>query len=339
MDGLPSQSTLSAPNSLDAERKLCTAVLAVATLSVLGGGWILLSVMVVPSLRTFRHQLILGLGLSDFLMALNVMLSTSMNLSGRHIWAEEQRAFCSFNGFMNQMFVIQTDYWILIIAVCTYLILMDHTATASWIQEYRIVLWCLPWILSILWATLGLVLVGYGNIGAWCWFTSDRIRLLVNFTPRWAIIVIILALYTRLCIFLYRSHKSISSDYETSASALPTELQQWQILDGQAGIPGGCEAHSVYPSVTPLKNISRRMMIYPTVYALIWVIPTAVRIYHGTTGRQAPVALSIIDNACIISHGLADAIIYGANERVRNGWLEKMHCRWRWPWRKDVQVV
>jgi hypothetical protein len=153
-----------------------------------------------------------------------------------------------------------------------------------------------------------------------CWFTSDRIRLLVNFTPRWAIIVIILALYTRLCIFLYRSHKSISSDYETSASALPTELQQWQILDGQAGIPGGCEAHSVYPSATPLKNvstiicnhvdgcgliklrqISRRMMIYPTVYALIWVIPTAVRIYHGTTGRHAPVALSIIDNVSRLS--------------------------------------
>ncbi|KAJ0422214.1 G protein-coupled glucose receptor regulating Gpa2-domain-containing protein [Aspergillus carlsbadensis] len=339
MEGL-SQSTLSAPNSLDAEKKLCTAVLVVSVLSALGGGWIILSFIVVPSLRTFRHQLILGLGLSDFMMAINVVLSTSMNLSGRHIWAEEQRGFCSFNGFMNQMFVIQTDYWILIIAVCTYLILMDHTATASWIQEYRVVLWCLPWILSTLWATLGLVLVGYGNIGAWCWFTSDRIRLLVNFTPRWAIIVIILALYTRLCIFLYRSHKSISSDYETSASALPTELQQWQILDGQAGIPGSCEAHSVYPTTAaPLKNISRRMMIYPTVYALIWVIPTAVRIYHGTTGRQAPVALSIIDNSCIISHGLADAIIYGANERVRNGWLEKTHWRWRSPWRKDVEVV
>jgi hypothetical protein len=46
MDGLPPQSTLSAPNSLDAERKLSTAVLVVATLSVLGGGWIILSFMV-----------------------------------------------------------------------------------------------------------------------------------------------------------------------------------------------------------------------------------------------------------------------------------------------------
>ncbi|KAL2815862.1 G protein-coupled glucose receptor regulating Gpa2-domain-containing protein [Aspergillus cavernicola] len=315
----------------EVERKLCIAVLVVSTLSVLGGAWMISSFIVVPSLRTFRHQLILGLGISDFMMALNVVLSTSMNLAGRHIWAEEQHAFCSFNGFMNQMFVIQTDYWILIIAVCTYLILMDHTSAASWIQEYRILLWCLPWLLSTLWATLGLLLVGYGNIGAWCWFTSDRTRLLVNFTPRWIIILIILALYTRLCIFLYRSHQSISSDYETSAGALPTELQQWQVLDGQAEISSD-HCHSVYPGSSPLKNISRRMMIYPTVYALIWVVPTAVRIYHGATGRHVPLALRIVDNSCIISHGLADAIIYGFNERVRNGWMER--CSWR----KTVQV-
>ncbi|KAL3476737.1 G protein-coupled glucose receptor regulating Gpa2-domain-containing protein [Aspergillus californicus] len=321
MDDGAASSTLSAPNSLGAETKLNIAVLVVSAFSTLGGGWVISSFVVVPSLRTFRHQLILGLGFSDFMMALNVVLSTSMNLTGHHIWAEEQRAFCSFNGFMNQMFVIQTDYWILTIAVCTYLILMDHTTAASWIQEYRIILWALPWILSTLWATLGLVLVGYGNIGAWCWFTSDRIRLLVNFTPRWAIIAIILALYTRLCIFLYRSHKSISSDY---AGALPTELRQWQILDRQAA--GRC--YSVYPAASPLKNISQRMMIYPAVYALIWAVPTAVRIYHEATGRQAPLALSIVDNSCIISHGIADAIIYGSNERVRNGWIERIHSLW-----------
>ncbi|KAL4791393.1 G protein-coupled glucose receptor regulating Gpa2-domain-containing protein [Aspergillus venezuelensis] len=300
-------STLSAPTSLDAERKLCATVLVVSTMSMLGGTWIIASFIVVPSLRMFRHQLILGLGLSDFMMALNVMLSTSMNLSGRHIWSPEQEAFCSFNGFMNQMFVIQTDYWILIIAVCTYLILMDHNAAAAWIQEHRVILWCVPWVLSALWASLGLVLVGYGNIGAWCWFTSDQVRLYVNFVPRWIIILIILSLYTRLCIFLYRSHQSISSDYEVSGRGLPTELRQWQMLDGAGrggGINGGgsqwCQG-VVIPGNGHLKNISRRMMIYPTVYALIWIVPTATRIYHGVTGKTAPLGLSIVDNVLFLS--------------------------------------
>ncbi|KAL4959335.1 G protein-coupled glucose receptor regulating Gpa2-domain-containing protein [Aspergillus stella-maris] len=285
-------STLSAPTSLDAERKLCATVLVVSTMSMLGGAWIIASFIVVPSLRTFRHQLILGLGLSDFMMAINVMLSTSMNLSGRHIWAPEQEAFCSFNGLMNQMFVIQTDYWILIIAVCTYLILMGHDTAAAWIQEHRVLLWCVPWVLSALWASLGLVLVGYGNIGAWCWFTSDQVRLYVNFVPRWIIILIILSLYTRLCIFLYRSHQSISSDYEVSGRGLPTELRQWQMLDGagRGGANGGGGGSQW------CQGISRRMMIYPTVYALIWTVPTATRIYHGVTGKTAPLGLSIVDN-------------------------------------------
>jgi hypothetical protein len=242
-------------------------------------------------------------------MALNVMLSTSMNLSGRHIWAEEQRAFCSFNGFMNQMFVIQSQSYLhsfpiphrassLPIGLLTvrYSRLLDphhrrlhiphphgphsdgfldtgvpdrtvvstldplDTLGNAWscscgIWEYRRLYVSFPdHHLSLNSLACSIL---HTDILLGCWFTSDRIRLLVNFTPRWAIIVIILALYTRLCIFLYRSHKSISSDYETSASALPTELQQWQILDGQAGIPGGCEAHSVYPSVTPLKNVCR----------------------------------------------------------------------------------
>jgi hypothetical protein len=34
--------------------------------------------------------------------------------------------------------------------------------------------------LSALWAAIGLGVTGYGDIGAWCWFTSDEVRLLVR---------------------------------------------------------------------------------------------------------------------------------------------------------------
>ncbi|KAL4929167.1 uncharacterized protein BDV17DRAFT_290821 [Aspergillus undulatus] len=206
---------------------------------------------------------------------------------------------------------------------------MDHNTAAAWIQEHRIVLWCVPWVLSALWATLGLVLMGYGDIGAWCWFTSDKIRLLVNFTPRWLIILIILALYTRLCVFLYRSHQSISSDYE--------------MLDRQGGskwchgvvIPGNgpfekCIILSTSTAREKMANASQifcHMMIYPTAYTLIWVVPTAARIYHGTTGRKVPFGLSIVDNPCIISHGFADAIIYGINDRVWSSGGGRGGCR------------
>jgi hypothetical protein len=58
------------------------------------------------------------------------------------------------------------DYWVLIIAVSTFLILADYKHQSSWIQDHRIVLWILPWLFSVLWAAVGLGVVGYGDIGA-----------------------------------------------------------------------------------------------------------------------------------------------------------------------------
>lgn len=99
-------------------------------------------------------------------MAVNFLTSSSMNLAGRYIGAPEQTAFCSYNGFMTQVFVIQTDYWVLLIAICTYFILADFKRQSTWVQERQIALACLPWVFSIIWASIGLGVAGYGNIGA-----------------------------------------------------------------------------------------------------------------------------------------------------------------------------
>jgi len=112
-------------------------------------------------------------------MALNFLLSSSMNVGGSWIGAPEQARFCSFNGYTTQVFVIQTDYWVLTIAVYTYFVLTDQKRWSSWLQAHSFLPWALPWILSVVWASIGLGVTGYGDIGAWCWFTSDEVRLLV----------------------------------------------------------------------------------------------------------------------------------------------------------------
>ncbi|PNP76611.1 hypothetical protein FNYG_10030 [Fusarium nygamai] len=197
-------------------------ILVVSILSILGAGWIILSFCVFKSLRSFRHQLILGLAASDFLMALNFLSSTAMNINGNEIGAPEHQTFCSFNGFMTQVFVIQTDYWVLTIALCTYVILAGYKSLSSWVQDQRIFLSCLPWALSLLWAGLGLKLAGYGDIGAWCWFTSDKVRLLANFVPRWVIITTILSMYARLYFILRKSHKSFISLGNSNSASEPS---------------------------------------------------------------------------------------------------------------------
>ncbi|GLA00008.1 hypothetical protein AnigIFM60653_007075 [Aspergillus niger] len=302
---------LSAPVEMESEEILSRIILVVSVASMIGSGWIIISFLFVPSLRTFRHQLILGavlhpdnaiwlplmssgLGISEFLAAGNVVILASVNTVGIEIWDPSLKAFCSFNGLMVQTFVVQVmlaDYWILSIAICTYLILMDYAHAASWVQNHRAVIWCMAWGLSILWGVLGLVVVGYGYAGGWCWFTSDRVRLFVNFIPRWTIILVIMGIYTRLCLLLYRSHKAISSDHELTLQT--PHPHQWQLLDISDG-----PSQSTHSSI-PL----RKMMVYPTVYALVWIIPTSVRVYQGMTGKRAPLALEILEKVIETSHG------------------------------------
>uniref|UniRef100_A0A093V255 G-protein coupled receptor 1 n=1 Tax=Talaromyces marneffei PM1 TaxID=1077442 RepID=A0A093V255_TALMA len=277
--------------------------------------------ILIPSLRTFRHQLTLG----------------------RKIWEEPQNGFCSFNGFMTQVFVIQTDYWVLNIAICTYSILANHKRLYGWLQDHPIVVFLWPWVLSLIWAILGLVLAGYQNIGGFCWFASDRTRLLVNFLPRWTIIFIIIALYLRLTYILLRIQKQLESTEEDTTIILSGHHRTSRNIDLQQknpqtnSYPHTSDSRSVTANAqrsgptSKLKKVAIRMMMYPILYMLIWTIPTAIRIYQGTSGRSASLSISCVDKACIVVQGLADSIIYGLNERTWNEWM-----KWIFPRRSRI---
>ena len=138
------------------------------------------------------------------------------------------------------------DYWVLTIAVCTFIILDGHQAKSGWIQDHRIVVWIFPWLLSLLWAALGLALVGYVDIGAWCWFESDRTRLLVNFLPRWLIILSMLGLYIRLYTIIHRAHNRFASFEEDDAfgslqSDPPDQSAPPRSIDISQGPDDDCE--------------------------------------------------------------------------------------------------
>lgn len=225
------------------------------------------------------------------------------------------------------------DYWVLTIAVCTYLILDGHKVQSEWIQDHRVIVWILPWFPSLLWAALGLALVGYGDIGAWCWFTSDRTRLLVNFLPRWLIILAMLGLYIRLYFIIHRAHDRFVSFQEEDAfgslQSDPTSVQSgWRLpMTVSSGPDDACERRGA-PGVRArtrktspvLKRISYQMMLYPLVYMLIWTIPTVVRIYQAVTGKAAPFGIATVDKSCIVIQGFADALVYGFNESTWRTW-------------------
>ncbi|KEZ41754.1 hypothetical protein SAPIO_CDS6729 [Scedosporium apiospermum] len=334
---LPRQHALAAPETESEIRIQSIVILTVSILSILGGGWIILSFACFKSMRSFRHYLILGLAISDCAMALNFLLSSSMNVSGRLIRHPDQAGFCSFNGFMTQVFVVQTDYWVLTIALCTYFILADFRRLSCYVQNQRWLLMALPWVFSIVWASLGLVLAGYGDIGAWCWFTSDKVRLLVNFVPRWVVIGAMLGMYSHLAFILCRAHgrfqfpPEYSSEDPTSSGSrtLYAAMQPGPrsgVMNNTSSNGAGRQRKHQKTNLK-LKMLARLMLMYPIVYMLIWILPTAVRIYQSSKGVPAPFALQTVDKACIVLQGFVDAIVYGVNESSLSNWRNLLFPR------------
>lgn len=69
-----------------------------------------------------------------------------------------------------------------------------------------------------------------------------------------------------------------------------------------------------------LRILSYRMLTYPLVYMLIWVLPTAVRIYQMSTSRAVVFEIGLLDKACVVLQGVVDAGVYGWSERMGVAW-------------------
>jgi hypothetical protein len=62
------------------------------------------------------------------------------------------------------------------------------------------------------------------------------------------------------------------------------------------------------------------MLLYPLSYAVVWSLPTIVRIYQASSGQAAPWQVQTIDKACVVLQGVVDATIYGATESSLSSW-------------------
>jgi hypothetical protein len=70
------------------------------------------------------------------------------------------------------------------------------------------------------------------------------------------------------------------------------------------------------------------MLLYPLAYAVIWSLPTGIRIYQSASGQPAPWQIQTVDKACIVLQGLVDAVIYGATESSLASWRNLLFpCR------------
>lgn len=69
------------------------------------------------------------------------------------------------------------------------------------------------------------------------------------------------------------------------------------------------------------------MLLYPLAYAVVWSLPTTIRIYQTISGEPAPWQVQTLDKACVVVQGFVDAVIYGATESSLSNWRNLLFPR------------
>ncbi|KAL5940621.1 hypothetical protein ACKVV1_008288 [Pyricularia oryzae] len=309
---------ITAPQNDEEQRVLSIAIVIASSLSILGAGCIILSFATFRGLRLFRHRLILGLAVSDFLRAVVILVPAALDLANQPLTAASNYSACVCDGFMVQLFVTQSDYWILTIAIYTFIIVTGQKQTAAWIDNHQPVVLVIPWALSLISAGVSLTITSYNDIGSWCWIHQESVRLWYNFVPRWTIIVAMLVMYARISVVLRKAQrgfgtavsKKTTAGRPSSGEPKPDGINAFEPLS-LAEEGGRC---SVTENSNRLRKLARHMAMYPIIYIILWILPTIVVLYHVSTNTAAPFPLQTVDKSFIVIQGFVNAITYGVSE-------------------------
>ncbi|KAF3104030.1 hypothetical protein TWF569_007764 [Orbilia oligospora] len=202
------------------QRHLAGVVLAGSVLSTVGSLYMILGFFFLRECRSFRHKLILGLAVSDLLLALNFFIPSLSMVTGREISSPWNEGFCSANGFLMQLFFAQIDVWQISIALITLLMLSGPSMVLKWIRENVWAVWLFPWLVSLIAAFFAFGFWDYANVGGFCWLESRNIRLYFNYIPRWIVIFVCLVIYIAVyrLILHARRRANIQKTYRGRAS-------------------------------------------------------------------------------------------------------------------------
>ncbi|KAK6529084.1 hypothetical protein TWF694_004302 [Orbilia ellipsospora] len=232
-----------------------TANLIGSISSFFGSGFIVLTYLILPIKRHFRHSLILNLAIADFLTAMNNTISGSWRLA--HNKEIPDGMGCVFNGFLEQLSVQATDCSILAIALVTVWSLTRRTLIAETLPlPTTFLICCSTWILPLFTAFTALALNKYVPVsGNWCWIAVQPIydRYLLMHAWRFLFILIEIMLYTYLHFYLRKRFAAIMSMSRSSSGYGATStLSPSPVLPKITFTPTSLSPETPRPPHTPL---------------------------------------------------------------------------------------
>ncbi|KAI8868921.1 hypothetical protein GQ42DRAFT_124500, partial [Ramicandelaber brevisporus] len=145
-----------------------------------------------------RNHLIICLLLADFINSFNNTISGIKFVSTGSLHTGVR---CTINGFVGQWTVQASDFFVLLMAIATYLSLTSSYRWAckhTWLQRHINLITTIPWIIGLTTAVIAQVATGYEPvIGNWCWIPVYPVayRWVLTLGPRMVIIGVIFILY------------------------------------------------------------------------------------------------------------------------------------------------
>ncbi|KAK6542304.1 hypothetical protein TWF694_006264 [Orbilia ellipsospora] len=172
--------------------------------SFFGSGFIVVTYLILPLKRHFRHSLILNLAIADFINSTNNSISGLWRLTTRQEIPDGPG--CTANGFIGQLTVQATDTSILAIAIVTVWSLTRKTMIRETLPRTTTFIICAStWILPVTTAFIVLAMNRYGPVsGNWCWIIAEPsyFRYVMTHGWRFAFIILEIGMYTYLHFYI-----------------------------------------------------------------------------------------------------------------------------------------
>ncbi|KAF3913168.1 hypothetical protein AA313_de0204391 [Arthrobotrys entomopaga] len=302
------------------EHHIAGVVLAGSVLSIAGSLYMIVGFLILPELRGFRHQLVLGLAVTDLFLAINFFIPSFSMLVGSKTTEPSNSNFCSPDGFLTQFFFAQVDVWQMVIAMVTLLMMSGPSTPLKWAREHIWALWLFPWVVALITAFFGFGIWDYGDVGGF--------RLYFNYLPRWIIIFCSLILYIHVYGIILRARRAARMQRQYRPTAAQQRIMANQannvsnsssdkdckdlartkitsLDDSRATSSAGLSSINTDPALAGqirsadekaqeeadqqkhVRKIALQMISFPIAYGILWSIPTIIMIVQVVKGEGA----------------------------------------------------
>ncbi|BFZ56694.1 hypothetical protein PYCC9005_003742 [Savitreella phatthalungensis] len=178
--------------------------------------------------RTFRHQLIMLLVLSDFCKALVELVYPAVTLANHDISAG---SFCTLSGFFMSFFISATDFAVLIIsihaALCIFCPGLGRNKAEQGLYKWRYWVYTMWLIYPTALASLAFLnpVQAYTSAVSWCYLPVRPFywRIALSWAPRYAIMLFILGLYVSIYVYAKRKFAGFSNLFKDLDSDLTAD--------------------------------------------------------------------------------------------------------------------